>query len=154
MSKNPRVDNVINEESVKVFGLATHISLHRMAWVLNRIFDWDFIRIGDIYHHDNYYEIINEGSDVVIDENAELYPILNFNNEISRYEVDLINNKGSVNFFLKELRYFDFLLVFHGEFDYLPDRVAGLIRAVDGVQMATEITVNNISDSYILVSYK
>jgi|SRR5690554_3736967 len=154
MGRNPKIKNVVNDESVKVYGLTTSISLHRMAWLLNGLFDWDFIRIGNIYHHDNYYEVVNEDSSAVFEDNSFLYPILSYENEVSKYEVDLIGNKGEIDFFIKELKYIDYLLVFHGEFDYLPDRIAESIRRLDGVQMAVEIPVKNISDSYILMSYK
>ncbi len=151
MSKNPKISNVINFENLKVFGIMSNLPIHSLAWYLNREFDWDLIRIGDIMIDKNHCEITVQNE---LNKKTNLYPILRFTDEESKYEADLIGNKAQGISYLTELKRIDYLLTIYGEFDYLPPQISDAVRKLDSVQMATEIPIEKIADKFKLVYYK
>lgn len=154
MSKNPQISNKLDFKKLKVFGLVTNLPEHRLAWLLNKEFDWDMERFGDLLLDNDHYVIVNNDKIDEIAQDVFSFPLHTFNDEGNKFVVDLVRNKGGTGTFFQELKQFDYLLLFHGEFDYLPENMTGKIRKLSQVQVVMEIPVDKMKDKHFLVSYK
>lgn len=153
MGKSLYVDD-LDYSKLKVIGILSPLPIYKLAWNLNKAFSWDMELLGDICFEKDLYFIVNV--EKVLDEEwiDFSFPLHIFKEEGSKYEVNLIQNKSAKKVFVPELKQFDYLLVIHGEFDYLPEMMVDKIRRFSQVQLAAEIPVLKIKDRHILVSYK
>lgn len=151
--------NIIKEKEAsyhqyKVLGIVTQISIHRLAWLLNHEFDWDLVRIGDILLIDNSSILVKNQKELEENEHSIIFPIHYYDAEGDKFEMDLINNKNGSNVFIKELKQFDYLIVFHGEFDYLPPNLLEKINQLTPIQIAVNIDHKIIKNKNLLLSYR
>lgn len=144
----------LNFSKIKVVGVLCSIPQHRLSWQLNGQFEWDMEYSGDICQNNDVYIIVKVGDEMPEDSMDFSFPLHSFNEEGSRYEVHLIQNKTANGYFVPELKQFDYLLIFHGEFDYLPADMIEKIKKLSNIQLAVEIPIMKIKDRHILVSYK
>lgn len=147
-------DKYVDEGELKVLALVTFNSLHKLAWLVNNTFDWDLEREGELIYEKGRYVIVNEAGETDSESEIFSFPLHTFKDEEGKFEADLICNKGGSRFFLQELKQFDYLLLIHGEFDHLPEKMVDKLKRLAQVQMVMEIPLNKIKDTDLLVSYK
>lgn len=154
MAKNPQVSNKLDFEKLKVFGLVANIAIHRVAWYLNGEFDWDLERVGEISFQNDNYIIVKTEDEHTAEIDVFSFPLHTFKDEDSKFDVDVVYNKSNKGSFLQEFKQFDYLLLIHGEFDYLPEKMLERLKRISPVQVAMEIPTGKIKERHLLVSYK
>lgn len=151
--------NIIKESEAlynnfKILGLVSQLPIHRLAWLLNHEFDWDLMRIGDVCLKDNSSILVKNEGDLKINEQLIKFPIQSYNDEANKFEVDLINNKFTSGVFFTELKQFDYLLIFDGEFDFLPHRLLERLKNFSSIQIVANIENKKIKNKNLLLSYR
>lgn len=147
-------DKYVDEGELKVIALVTFHSLHKLAWLVNNTFDWDLERTGELIYEKGRYVIVNERGETAPESEVFSFPLHTFKDEEGKFEADLLSNKGGTRYFLPELKQFDYLLLIHGEFDYLPEKMVDKLKQLAQVQLVMEISLNKIKDTDLLVSFK
>ncbi|HUH73064.1 MAG TPA: IPExxxVDY family protein [Chitinophagales bacterium] len=151
--------NIIREKEAfyknyKILGLVTQVSLHRLAWLLNHEFDWDLVREGELIIKDNCSILVKIDDELKENEQLPQFPIQSYYEEGDRYQVDLIDNKNGSSAFLPELKQFDYILLLHGEFDYLPQDLIARMNRFDHIQIVANIEHIKIKNKNLLQSYR
>lgn len=152
MQKSAKFKSQLDYSDIRVFGLITQLPIYRLAWLMNVKFNWMLERVGDIVCKNDFYQIeryINENQQDILN-----YPIMHFKNEIMKYEIDLFANRACSLPLLKDFRNIDYILMFDGAFDYIPENIEKELKSIESVQMAFNIPTQKISDRHILISYK
>ena len=154
MAKNKRISTQIDTSKMRIFCIVSKLPIHRLAWILNREFDWSLYRYGNILGADSNYTTVS--MDAKADESHEYvsFPLHIFKEEDGKYDVDLIYNKSERGSFISELKQFDYIILLKGEFDYLPSAFLDRIKKVQDIQLVTEVPTQKIKEQHILLSYR
>ncbi|MCO5230825.1 MAG: IPExxxVDY family protein [Chitinophagales bacterium] len=154
-SKSIIKEKQLEDNEVKILGLVSKSPIHKLAWLINNQFDWNIERVGDIIIvDDRYKKILFNTSDKVVENTGIHFPLCSYVNQGDWYEVDLIKNKVDSIVFNQELKNFDYLILIHGIFKYLPSGFLKEIKSFPQIQMAAEISIKKIKDQSLLLSYK
>lgn len=130
--------NVI--EDFYLWGLLAPVGGHRVCWELNRAFGFDLTRQDDI---------VLERRPSADDTYFNFY---NFDDPVSCLRIELIRNKCSGEFYSRELRQFDYLLMVKGEIDFFETApFTALLKKLPCVQSALEIAQEKIKYPEILI---
>ena len=152
--KNIIRENELFYKNYKIFGLVTQVSIHRLAWLLNQEFDWDLVREGDLILEDNSIQLVKIQEDLEENEQSSIFPIQSYNEEGDRFHVELIHNKNGLNIFVQELKQFDYIILIHGEFDYLPSNLLERMNQFAPIQIVADIDLKKIKNKNLLQSYR
>jgi hypothetical protein len=83
-----------------------------------------------------------------------VFPIHSYKDEGNKFKVDLINNKYSSNIFFQELKQFDYIIIFEGEFDFLPQNLLERLKQFPPIQIVSFIENKKIKNKNLLLSYR
>ncbi|MCO5234170.1 MAG: IPExxxVDY family protein [Chitinophagales bacterium] len=145
----------LEENEVKIFGIVSNSPIHKLAWLINNKLEWNLERIGDLVIEDDRYKKILFNLNPETPERFTCrFPICSFVNEGDKYDIDLIKNKSDSNIFFQELKNFDYLILIHGVFNYLPIYLLNELKSLPLIQLAAEISIKKIKDQSLLLSYK
>lgn len=153
-SKNIIRENELFYKNYKILGLVTQVSIHRLAWLLNQEFDWDLVREGDLLIKDNSVFLHKIQDELQENEQSCVFPIQSYTEEGDRFQVELIYNKNGLNIFLPELKQFDYIILIHGEFDYLPSNLLERMNQFALIQIVADIDHKKIKNKNLLQSYR
>jgi hypothetical protein len=151
--------NIIKEteefyNNFKILGLVTQITIHRLAWLLNHEFNWSLVRIGDVILSDYSTIFVPNHEHLEKNEQLTVFPIHSYKDEGNKFKVDLINNKYSSNIFFQELKQFDYIIIFEGEFDFLPQNLLERLKQFPPIQIVSFIENKKIKNKNLLLSYR
>ncbi len=129
-----------NADPFFIWGILCSHGGHRLCWELNRTLHTQLQRDTDI-------EVIRRPAA------EDLY--FNFYShfdEVSYLSTELIKNKSNGDFYMKELRNFDYVLMIKGEVDFFESEAftAGLKR-IDCIQAAISIDMHKIKNQEDLI---
>jgi hypothetical protein len=116
-----------------IWGINSNMEDYRLCWHFNRILDWQLKRIPDVrfysprikdHMHFNAYK---------------------YQQKIDRYTVELLQNKNGGQYFIPEMKNFDFLFIFQGEDDYFDtDGFSQLLTKIPGIQSVIPVDVKTL----------
>ena len=92
--------------------------------------------------------------DLEENEQSSIFPIQSYNEEGDRFHVELIHNKNGLNIFVQELKQFDYIILIHGEFDYLPSNLLERMNQFAPIQIVADIDLKKIKNKNLLQSYR
>jgi|GEM_PF-7114517 len=142
------------DENVRVWGIVSRSLPHKMCWLVNKAFDWDLSRQNDISVPYKNYSIVKDMAEPAEDEVILSFSLHSFKEEERFFEADLIANRHELSCYMPELKQFDYLLIVHGEFDYLPENMQAVLRGLPSVTIAAEVPLKKIKEQHRLHLYK
>lgn len=116
-----------------LWGVLSSMGGHKIAWEINNSFPFKLKRQDD----------------VVIERrpsNENLYfNFYAYEDEVNFFKIELIKNKSLGDYYLKELKNFDFILMVKGELDFFEiDVFSALLKKMPSIQSAIEIDLSKI----------
>ena len=118
-----------------LWGVLSAAGGHRICWELNK-----------------YLELaLTRQEDVLIERrptNEDLFfNFYSFSDPINFFKIELIKNKSGGEFYLKELKNFDFLLMVKGELDFFEtDAFTNMLKKLPSIQSAMDIDLQKIKN--------
>lgn len=152
-SKNIIKETSFESKNIKVIGIVSNLSIHRLAWMLNQELDWDLERVGDVMQESNGFVVLYDENNAQHDTSLS-FPLHSFKDEGNKFDVDLITNKTPTSFLLKELKELDYILLLNGEMDFIPEKLLERISKLSQVLYAGELELKKIKNSQILLGFK
>jgi hypothetical protein len=138
MATKRLINNTI--EDFYLWGLLTRAGGHRICWELNRTTGI----------------LLTRQEDVVLEKRPQsedaFFNLYYFDDEANGIHIELIRNKCNGEFYSRELKNFDFLLMVKGEldfFEFVP--FAAALKQLSCVQSVMEIEVNKLKNQEILI---
>jgi hypothetical protein len=118
-----------------IWGLISSYGGHRICWEMNQKLDFNLIRQEDIVT-----ESMNSGENIYFNYYAHV-------DNDNFFRIELIKNKNNGEFYLKELKNFDFILMVKGELDFFEVETFTLIlKKLSLIQSALSIAKENIKN--------
>lgn len=123
-----------------LWGILSTVGGHKLAWEFNNMFGFKFTRAEDI--------MLERPSN-----NEEVYfNFYHYEDEINFFKLELVKNKSEGDFFSKELKNFDFLLMVKGELDFFEiDTFSAVLKRVPSIQSAISINLDKLKDAAQLI---
>ncbi len=111
---------------------------HRLAWLLNKVYPYKFIRADD-------YEL---------EINLKTYAFARFvfDDEENHTQYVLISNKDESSFLIPELKNFDYLLLIKGATDFFEEEtLKNNVKTIQPIQIIFEVETNKLKSKQNLI---
>ncbi|MEZ5008419.1 MAG: IPExxxVDY family protein [Chitinophagales bacterium] len=127
--------HIESEDDFFLWGILSSLGGHRIVWELNKVFSCNLSRQDDVV-------IIRRP----VNENL-YFSFYTYEDEVDLFKIELIKNKGLGDYYLKELKNFDYLLMVKGELDFFDENeFYTKLKKMPSIQSAIKIDLNNIKN--------
>ena len=127
-------------EDFYLWGLLSASGGHRICWELNKSLGIELVRQKDV--------VLERRPDA---EDA-YFNLYSFDDEVSFIKIELIRNKCNGEFYSRELKKFDFLLMVKGELDLFESApFTECVKRISCIQLGMEIELDKIKNQEILI---
>jgi hypothetical protein len=111
---------------------------HRLAWLLNKLYPYKFIRVDD-------YEID-------INSKPCSFSQFIFEDEENHTQLIMLANKDDSSFLIPELKNFDYLILVKGAIDYFEgELLKSNIKTIPSIQIIFQVETNSIKSKQNLI---
>ncbi len=118
-----------------IWGILSSYGGHRICWEMNQELNFNLVRRDDIV-----IESINSGENIY-------FNFYSFVDDDNFFRIELIKNKNNGEFYLKELKNFDFILMVKGELDFFEVEIfTHILKNLTIIQSALSISKENIKN--------
>ena len=122
-----------------LFGIVTQELPHRLAWFINKIMEFGFVRNDDIVFLHNGKE-------------ESHFSRFDYSDELNRLDYHLLSNNEEGIRLIPELRNVDFLLMIKGALSYFDkDHLLTLLKTIETIRLITEISPARLKSRQHLV---
>jgi hypothetical protein len=121
-----------------LYGIVSQEKPHRLAWLLNKIHPYKFVRIDD-------YEL-------EINSKPNAFAQFIFDDEENHTQYVILSNKDESSFLIPELRNFDYLLLIKGAIDFFEDEtLKNNIKTIPSIQIIFEVETDKLKSKQNLI---
>ena len=121
-----------------LYGIVSQEKPHRLAWLLNKIHPYKFVRIDD-------YEL-------EINSKPNAFAQFIFDDEENHTQHVILSNKDESSFLIPELRNFDYLLLIKGAIDFFEDEtLKNNIKTIPSIQIIFEVETDKLKSKQNLI---
>ena len=121
-----------------LYGIVSQEKPHRLAWLLNKIYPYKFIRVDD-------YELQMNAKPCAF---AQFI----FEDEENHTQHIILSNKDESTFLIPELKNFDYLLLIKGATDFFEDEtLKNNIKTISSIQIIFEVETNKLKSKHNLI---
>lgn len=128
------------DDEFLLWGLLSSNGGHRICWEMNQELSYNLIRQDDVV--------------LTKDPNLEnvYFNFYLYEDETDFFRVELIKNKSNGEFYVKELKNFDFLLMVKGELDFFEEApFTNKLKNFSSLQAALTIDISKIKNTSQLI---
>ena len=134
----------VYEINYDLFGIVSNIKEYKLAWILNKIFSIDLIKVDDL---------------IITKHNQKIFQISNYfyktDEFITRLLKNRLINKGSYNnekFLINKLSNFDyFLQVYNHSNEFNKKEIINKLNTESSIQFANFVDINLIKEKDLLL---
>lgn len=121
-----------------LYGIVSQEKPHRLAWLLNKIHPYKFVRIDD-------YEL-------EINSKPNAFAQFIFDDEENHTQYVILCNKDESSFLIPELRNFDYLLLIKGAIDFFENEtLKNNIKTIPSIQIIFEVETDKLKSKQNLI---
>lgn len=121
-----------------LYGIVSQEKPHRIAWLLNKIHPYKFVRVDD-------YEL-------EINSKPNAFAQFIFDDEENHTQYVILSNKDESSFLIPELRNFDYLLLIKGAIDFFEDEtLKNNIKTIPSIQIIFEVETDKLKSKQNLI---
>lgn len=138
-------------ESILIWGIMTHLPMHKLVWELNKTFDFELIR--EPLERAHAIDIESNLLRLVEDEENS-FPWFSYHHTLKHYSIEVIKNRKNNYLYLPELKGMDVVLLIRGESSlFNKTEFHSQLNQISGVQQAFEFQMEKITLKYRYLLY-